>query len=98
NTHIHTMRSLQSLLQRQASLKQAIADHLDLLIGSVGKSPAMGGYNLTTKIGGKTVTLYVRKSIAAQAQQMTRRHRKVRTLIQQLSRVNWQLLQQSAED
>ena len=31
------------------------------LIGTVAKSPSMSGFNLTTKVQGKTVTLYVRK-------------------------------------
>jgi len=29
----------------------------------VAKPPSMSGYNLTTKVEGKTVTLYVRKDI-----------------------------------
>lgn len=66
--------------------------NLDLLIGTVGKSPSMTGHNLTTKVEGKTVSFYVRKDISQKAKAMTRRYRKVRILIQKLSKINWEIL------
>ncbi len=66
------------------------------LIGTVAKSPSMSGHNLTTKVDGKTVTVYVRRDIVPKAREMNRRYRKLRTIIRELSRVNWELL--NAED
>jgi hypothetical protein len=83
-----------SLLEkRQTLLKQQIADCLDLLIGSIGQSPAMRGHNLTTKVDGKTVTRYLRKDLLPLARAMTQRYQKLWRLLLQLSQVNWQLLQ-----
>lgn len=81
------------LQKRQESLKQQIADCLDFVIGSLGKSPSMRGYNLTTKVAGKTVTHYVRQVHLAQVREMMRRYQKLWRLLKQLSHVNWQLLQ-----
>jgi hypothetical protein len=87
------MTRRQLLQKRQQLLKQQIADCLDVLIGTLGKSPSMRGYNLTTKVAGKTRTRYVRKDLVAQAREMTRRHQKLWRLLTQLSQINWQLLQ-----
>ena len=84
--------NVESLKKRQEHLKHEITANLDLLIGTVAKSPTMSGHNLTTKVDNKTVTVYVRKAIAPQAKEMTLRHKKVRSLLQRLSRVNWELL------
>ncbi len=86
------MKRIDLLKRRQARLKEEIMANLDLLIGTVGKSPLMAGHNLTTKVEGKTVSLYVRKDIARKAKEMTRRYKKVRLLIQKLSKVNWEIL------
>ncbi len=86
------MKRIDLLKRRQARLKEEITANLDLLIGTIGKSPAMASHNLTTKVEGKTVSLYVRKNIAQKAKEMTKRHKKVRILIQKLSKVNWEIL------
>ena len=86
------MTSLERLLKRQAALKRAISAHLDLLIGTVNKTPAQSGWYLTAKVDGKSVTRYVRASIRTQAKRMTRNHMKVRELLRRLSQVNWELL------
>jgi hypothetical protein len=52
----------------------------------------MTGHGLTTKVKGKTVTLYVRKDIVPKALEMGSRYRKLWTLIQALSKVNWEIL------
>jgi hypothetical protein len=62
------------------------------LIGTVGKSPSMTGHSLTTKVKGKTVTLYVRKDIVPEALEMGKRYKSLWTLIQALSKVNWEIL------
>jgi hypothetical protein len=81
------------LRKRQARLREEIASMLDrFLIGTVSKSPCMTGYSLTTKVERKTITLYVRKDIVPKALEMGRRYRKLWTLIQALSKVNWEIL------
>jgi len=87
------MSRLTLLKKRQALLRQQINVHLDsFLIGTVAKSPSMSGYALTTKVEGKTVTLYVRKDIVSKAMEMGRRYKKLWSLIQKLSKVNWEIL------
>ncbi len=90
-------KRLSLLKKRQQNLKEQIRENLDLIIGSVGRSPAMMQYNLTTKVGGKTVTRYVRKALVPIVQKMTQRHKRVRTLIQELSKINWELLKIDSE-
>lgn len=87
------MSRLDILKKRQTRLKEDISAMLDsFLIGTVAKSPSMTGHNLTTKVEGKTVTLYVRKGIAPMALEMSQRYKKVWKLIQALSKVNFELL------
>jgi len=81
------------LKKRQALLRDDLTAMLDsFLIGTVAKSPSMTGHNLTTKAKGKTVTLYVRKDIVPKALEMGRRYRRLWTLIQALSKINWEIL------
>jgi hypothetical protein len=87
------MPTLSHLKKQQTSLRQAIIAHLDsFLIGTIAKSPSMSGFNLTTKVGGKTVTLYVRKDLVVKALEMARRYQKLWNLIQKLSKINWEIL------
>ena len=79
-------------------LKEQINDNLDLLMGSVVRSPAMMYHSLTTKVDGKTVTRYVRKGLVPKVKKMTERHKNVRLLIQKLSKVNWELLKLESKD
>ncbi len=81
------------LKKRQARLREDIAAMLDsFLIGTVAKSPSMTGHSLTTKVKGKTVTLYVRKDIVAKVLEMGSHYKKLWALIQALSKVNWEIL------
>ena len=81
------------LKKRQARLREDIASMLDsFLIGTVAKSPSMTGYSLTTKVKGKTVTLYARKGVVPKALEMGNRYKSLWTLIQTLSKVNWEIL------
>lgn len=92
------MTRLELLKKRQSLLKAEIAAVLDsFLIGTVAKSPSMTGYNLTTKVAGKTVTLYVRKDIVPKALEMSRRYNKLWALVQKLFKVNWKLLNMENE-
>jgi hypothetical protein len=95
NTHFRRpmMSRLQLLKKRQALLIQEITAHLDsFLIGTVARSPSMSGHNLTTKVDGKTVTLYVRKDLVAKAMEMGKRYNSLWGLIQKLSKINWEIL------
>jgi hypothetical protein len=89
---------LEVLLTRQKQLKAEIANHLDILMGSVVKSPSMSGYCLTDKIKGKTVTRYVRKSVVAEAQRMTFECQKLWKRLRSLSQIHWELLKLKASD
>jgi hypothetical protein len=91
------MRKAESLRRQQDAIKNEIAENLDLLAGSIAKSPSMSGHSLTTEREGKTVTVYVRKDILQRAQAMTERHRKVKDLILRLSKINWELLRLESE-
>lgn len=86
------MKGIDLLRKQQAMLKEQICENLDLLLGTLVRSPAMMYHSLTTKVDGKTVTRYVRKGLVPKVKKMTERHKKVRTLIQKLSKVNWELL------
>ena len=81
------------LIKRQETLKKEIVALLDsFLIGTIAKSPSMTGHNLTTKVNGKTVTLYARKNIVPKALEMSERYKRLWALIQKLSKLNWELL------
>ena len=86
------MTKIEKLKKQQKSIKKQINDNLDLLMGSVVRSPAMMYHSLTTKVDGKTVTKYVRKGLVPKVKEMTARHKEVRKLIQKLSKINWELL------
>ena len=89
--------SFSRLQNRQEQLKAHIHACLDLLQGSLHKNPSQRGFHLTTKVNQKTVTKYVRQELVPQVRAMTRNHLRVRRLLQRLSEVNWQLLQQSQD-
>jgi len=92
------MRRIDLLKKQQESIKEQICSNLDLLMDTVNRSPAMMYHNLTTKVEGKTVTRYVRKGLVPKVKKMTDRHKRLRVLIQKLSRVNWELLKLEAKD
>ena len=83
-----------ALLKRQRDrLKEDIATQLEFfLIGTIAKSPSMTGHGLTTKVKGKTVSLYVRKDIAKKATEMTKRYKMLWLLIRKLSALNFEIL------
>jgi hypothetical protein len=91
------MARIELLKKRRGMLKEQICNNLDLLVGSVGKSPAMKYHNLTTKVGGKTVSKYVRKGLVPKVKKMTLRYHKVYSLILKLSRINWELLKMESK-
>ena len=92
------MKRVDILKRQQETLKRQIYYNLDLLMGSVVRSPAMMYHSLTTKVDGKTATRYVRKGLVPQVKKMTGRHKRVRKLIQKLSNVNWELLKLESKE
>lgn len=91
------MKKIDLMKKQQDMLEQQICSNLDLLVGSVVRSPAMMYHSLTTKVEGKTVTRYVRKGLVPKVKKMADRNKRVRTLIQKLSNVNWELLKLESE-
>jgi hypothetical protein len=91
------MKKVDLMKKQQDMLKQQICNNLDLLVGSVVRSPAMMYHSLTTKVEGKTVTRYVRKGLVPKVKKMADRNKRVRTLIQKLSNINWELLKLESE-
>ncbi len=91
------MKKIDLMKKQQDMLKEQICRNLDLLVGSIVRSPAMMYHSLTTKVEGKTVTRYVRKGLVPKVKKMADRNKRVRTLIQKLSNVNWELLKLESE-
>lgn len=91
-------KQLDRLRFRKQELVRQLTDSLDLLHGSLHKTPSQRGYHLTTKADQKTVTKYVRKDLVPQVRAMTANHLKVRKLLGRLSDVNWRLLQLPPQD
>jgi hypothetical protein len=92
------MERIDVVKRRRDRLREDIVAHLDsFLIGTVAKSPSMSGHGLTTKVKGKTVSLYVRKGIVREVEEMTERYRRMWLLLQKLSTLNWEILQMERE-
>jgi len=92
------MTTTWNLKQKQERLKREITRNLDILIGSVStKGPARTGFNLTTKVNQKTVSRHIRKPLLGTVRSMIRRHKKLKTLIQDLSDTNWELIKRESE-
>ncbi len=93
------MNNPRQVLQfRQEQLQRQVIAALDLLQGSLHKTPSQRGYHLTTKVDQKTVTKYVRQELVPRVRAMTANHLKVRRLLQRISQTNWRLLQLPPED
>lgn len=86
------MENLEILKKRQMQLKEQICQNLDIIIGTIGKSPAMKYHSLTTKVEGKTISRYVRKELVPKVKKMTQNNKALRSLIQKLSKINWEIL------
>jgi hypothetical protein len=87
------MGRLDSLYKRRAWLKDEITANLDFIAGTVtAKGPSTFGYNLTSKVEGKTVSFYVPVALVETVREMNRRHRALRERMLELSGVNWEIL------
>lgn len=87
------MQQIDILKKQQDRLIENIGAMLDsFLIGSIANPPSLAGYNLTTKVEGKTKTFYVRQDIVPMATEMSHRYKQLWSLLQALSKVNWEIL------
>jgi len=87
------MTRISVLRRQQAKLMGDIGALLDgYLIGTIAQPPSLAGHNLTTKVDGRTVTRYVRKDVVPFAREMTRRYKELWLLLQNLSKINWEIL------
>ncbi len=92
------MATVWNLKQKRERIKREIARNLDILIGSVStKGPARTGFNLTTKVNQKTVSRHIRKPLLSKVRRMTDRHKKLKTLLHELSDTNWELIKLESE-
>jgi len=91
------MNRLDNLKKRRELLCKDIAGRLNFVIGTVtAKGPATYGHNLTTKVKGKTVSVYVPKALVGTVREMSAQHRRVKRMMRQLSKVNWEIVKLEA--
>jgi len=92
------MTTVWNLKQKQKRIKNEIVENLDIIIGSIStKGPARTGFNLTTKVNQKSVSRHIRKALLGAVRDMVGRHKKLKTLLQDLSDINWELLKRESE-
>lgn len=91
-------KTLYELRRKRQLLCDRIAANLDILIGSVStKGPKRPGFNLTFKLDGVTRSRHIRLQNLEKVRLMTARHKTLKTLIQQLSDLNWEILTLESE-
>ena len=86
---------------------RCLNENLDMLIGSVivnylkcgkncvcNKGKKHKKYYLSTKEGGKTNNLYLPPDAVKEAGKMSRRYKKVKTILQEISRLNYEALKE----
>lgn len=88
------MATKRQLKNRQTKLKLQVQDLLgDFLVGSVStKGPKRPGFNLTYKIDQITKSRHIRKNHEKLVIRMTKKHKRIKQLLQLLTDVNWELL------
>jgi hypothetical protein len=91
-------RTVYELQEARELLCRQIADHLDILIGSVStKGPKRPGFNLTFKLDGVTRSRHIRKQDLEKVRLMTARYQKLKRLVHKLSDLNWLILSRQSE-
>lgn len=84
--------SLWHLQQKRERLKREVGENLDFLAGSVTTQGSSGGFILTHKEKAKTKSRYIRVGMLEEVRRMTRRNKKLKALLKELSEVNWETL------
>lgn len=91
-------KTVYELQQTRELLCRQIAEHLNILIGSVStKGPKRPGFNLTFKLDGVTRTRHIRKEDLEKVRLMTARYKKLKVLVHKLSDLNWLILSRQSE-
>jgi hypothetical protein len=86
-------RTVYELQQQRQLLCRQVADHLDLLMGSITtKGPKRPGHNLTQKVAGARRTRHIRVQDLEKVRLMTARYKTVRQLLVKISDLNWKIL------
>lgn len=86
------------LMQKRDRLVEQVNDHLDFLAGSISsKGLKWEAYNLTTKVDGVTRTRHIPKDLLPVVKRMTCRHKKIKELLKELEKTNWQLIRAGEE-
>ena len=80
------------LQQKRERLKREVGENLDFLAGSVTTQGPSGGFILTHKEKAKTKSRYIRVGMLEEVCRMTRRNKKLKALLKELSEVNWEIL------
>lgn len=80
------------LQQKKERLKREIGLNLDFLTGSITSQGSSGGFILTHKEGGKTKSKYIRTGMLNDVRAMTKRHKKLKELLNELAEVNWEIV------
>lgn len=91
------MKHHEDLYRQRDWLKREISTNLDFIMGTItAKGPRTYGYNLTTKVEGKSVSLYVPKALVETVRAMNQRHLQIRARMVELSRINYEILKLEA--
>ncbi len=92
------MPGLTVLTRKRDRLVRQVQNNLDFLIGSVStKGLKCEAYNLTTKVGGKTVTRHIPIGMVPAVRRMTGRHAKLKALLRELGETNWLLAREGVD-
>jgi hypothetical protein len=83
---------------RRQQIKRQITYALDLLQGHLATAPSQCGYQLRRKVGGRSRGRYVRKRLLPLVRAMIQNRARVDQLLEELSEVNWRMLQLPPED
>ena len=94
-------------VRMKKEMRRRLNENLDMLIGSVivrylkcgkncvcNKGKKHKKYYLSTKDGGKTTMLYLPPGAVGEAGQMSRRYKEVKTILQEISRINYEALKE----
>jgi len=83
---------------RDARLKKLSPRCTPLAASLVAQSGSRGGYQLTLKQNGKTRTVYVPKNLKEEVEASIREHRRIRTLLQEITQLELALIRSHVAD
>lgn len=83
---------------RDARLKKLSPRRTPLAASLVAQSGSRGGYQLTLKQNGKTRTVYVPKNLKEEVEASICEHRRIRTLLQEITQLELALIRSHVAD